>query len=60
MGEHNTRIQELRRDLDGLRGSFEGITGTMEELRRNMDEKLAQSMEEFKRILLTNMENQRP
>lgn len=60
MGEQNTRIQEFRRDLDGLQGSFEGITGTMEELRRNMDEKLTQSMEEFKRILLINVENQRP
>lgn len=59
VGEHNTRIQELHRDLDGLRGSFEGIAGTMEELLRTMDERLAHSMEELKKILLTGGGNPR-
>ncbi|OIT04745.1 hypothetical protein A4A49_65195, partial [Nicotiana attenuata] len=60
MGEHNMRIQELRKDLDGLRGSFEGISGNMEELRKTVDEKLVASMEEFRRILMATVGNQIP
>lgn len=54
LGEHNTQIQELRRDLYGLRGSFDGIS---DELRNTVDEKLAAFMEEFKSILVTIVGN---
>jgi len=55
MGDHNTRMQELRREVDILKGSMEGVVSSVTELQQSMDTKVAQAMEDIKRLLTENV-----
>lgn len=52
MGENYTRIHELWRKVDGLRGSLEGVTGLMKDLKRFFDDKVAQAVDKIKKFIL--------
>lgn len=41
MGDHITRMQELRREVDTLKGSMEGVVGSIAELQQAVDAKVS-------------------
>ncbi|XP_075076397.1 uncharacterized protein LOC142163045 [Nicotiana tabacum] len=55
MGDHNTRMQELRKEVDNLKGSMDTVVSSISDLRQMMDAKVAQAMEEIKNIILGNL-----
>ncbi|MCE0481619.1 hypothetical protein HAX54_039495, partial [Datura stramonium] len=58
MGDHNTRLQEMRREIDGLKGSMDGVDGSVAELSRVVDTKVTDAMSEIKTLLVTMMGGQ--
>lgn len=50
MGDHNTRMQELRWEVDMLKGSMEGVVSCVTELQQSMDTKVGQAMEDIKPV----------
>ncbi|PHU23563.1 Subtilisin-like protease SBT3.3 [Capsicum chinense] len=54
MGDHNTRMQELRKEVDKLKGSMEGIVQSMAEMQIAMDEKVARAVDEIKKLFTGN------
>ncbi|KAF3660763.1 Subtilisin-like protease SBT3.3 [Capsicum annuum] len=54
MGDHNTRMQELRKEVDKLKGSMEGIVHSMAEMQIAMDEKVARAVDEIKKLFTGN------
>lgn len=55
MGDHSTRMQELRKEVDNLKNSMEGVTTSVAEIRQSVNASVAQAMEEFRRLLSTSM-----
>lgn len=55
MGDHNTRMHELRKEVDNLRGSIKAVTSSVSELQKSVDNKVAQAMEEIRKLLVSNL-----
>lgn len=55
IGDHNTRMQELRKEVDNLKGSMDAVTTSVSELISSVDHKVAQAMEEIRKLLLNNL-----
>lgn len=45
MGDHNTHMQELRREVDSLKGYMESVVGSITDLQQAVDAKVAQAIE---------------
>ncbi|PHT99765.1 Proteasome subunit beta type-4 [Capsicum chinense] len=54
MGDHNTRMHELRKEVDSLKTSMDGVVNSMAEMRTIVDEKIAQAMNEIKQLFRGN------
>ncbi|OIT23482.1 hypothetical protein A4A49_57786, partial [Nicotiana attenuata] len=57
MGDHNTRMAELRKDVDNLKGSVDSVGHTVAELTTSVEAKFAQALEEIKKMMLGNGNN---
>ncbi|XP_016440243.1 uncharacterized protein LOC107766046 [Nicotiana tabacum] len=57
MGYHHTRMQELCKEVDNLKGSMDAVTTSVSELRSSMDHKVAQAMEEIRKLLANDLTN---
>lgn len=51
MGDHSTRLQEMRREIDALKGSMEGVVGSVSKLGDIVDSKVANAMNEIKQLI---------
>ncbi|PHT30069.1 hypothetical protein CQW23_30338 [Capsicum baccatum] len=54
MGDHNTRMQELCKEVDNLKGSMATVVNSVSDLRQLMDTKVGKVMDEIKNILMGN------
>ncbi|XP_049345420.1 uncharacterized protein LOC125809928 [Solanum verrucosum] len=57
MGDHNARMQELRKEVDSLKHSMKGVTSSVAEIRQSVDASVAQAMDKFRRLFATSMNN---
>ncbi|PHU18813.1 hypothetical protein BC332_09964 [Capsicum chinense] len=52
--DHNTRMQELEKEVDNLKGSMEGVVRSVAELQVAMDERVARVVDEIKKLFMGN------
>ncbi|XP_075088549.1 uncharacterized protein LOC142170516 [Nicotiana tabacum] len=55
MGDHNTRMHELRKEVNSLKGSIESVTSSVAELQKSVDNRVAQAMDEIRKLLVGNL-----
>uniref|UniRef100_A0A3Q7IJ32 Retrotransposon gag domain-containing protein n=1 Tax=Solanum lycopersicum TaxID=4081 RepID=A0A3Q7IJ32_SOLLC len=55
MGDNNTQMQELRKEVDNLKHSMEGVTSSVAKIRQSVDASVAQAIDKFRRLLATSM-----
>lgn len=53
MGDHKTRLQELHKEIDALKGSMEGVVGSMSELSKMVDAKVVSGINDIKKLITT-------
>ncbi|OIT32252.1 hypothetical protein A4A49_20668 [Nicotiana attenuata] len=57
MGDHNSGIAELRKDVDALKGSVETVVNSIAELTSYVETMFVQALEKIRRMMINNGEN---
>lgn len=55
MVDHNTKMQELRKEVDNLKGCLDIVVNFVSDLWQMIDCKVAHAMDEIKRMLMSNV-----
>lgn len=53
MGDYNTRLKELHKEIDTLKGCMEGVVESVLELSKMVDAKVASAMNDVKKLIRT-------